>query len=207
MTADYGAIGTALRSAGWCRCEAFLPPQLTEALREELVQRQTAFAPAGIGRAAAQQLAPAVRADSTLWLDGGSPVQRNLFEQLETLRLALNRQLLLGLFDLEAHYACYAPGAYYERHLDTFRVNSFGDNAPQRILSMVLYLNESWRAQDGGELVLYDHTHSELARFAPESGSAVFFLSAEFPHAVLPTAATRLSIAGWFRDRPIANGR
>jgi SM-20-related protein len=205
MTADYSAIGAALRGAGWCRCEAFLPPQLTAALRKELVQRQAALAPAGIGRATVQQLAPAVRADSTLWLDGDSPAQRNLFEQLETLRHALNRQLLLGLFDLEAHYACYAPGAYYERHLDAFRD---GDNdSPRRILSMVLYLNESWRAQDGGELVLYDGVHNELARFAPESGSAVFFLSAEFPHAVLPTAATRLSIAGWFRDRPMANAR
>jgi SM-20-related protein len=197
--AEYRDIADALRAEGWCRRADFLPPELTAELRAELIERRTALVPAAIGRGRAQQLAPAVRADATLWLDGSSPVQRRLLEQLETLRLELNRHLLLGLFDLEAHYACYAPGAGYARHLDTFHAEEERVTAPRRILSLVLYLNENWQAADGGELLLWDGER-ELARCYPEGGSAVFFLSAEFPHTVLPPRAERYSVAGWFRD-------
>src|SRR5690606_38623821 len=107
-------------------------------------------------------------------------------------------RLQLGLFDYEAHFAHYAPGALYERHRDTFASD---DPRPRRVLSTVAYLNEGWEPADGGELLVFDAAGAELARVAPSSGAAVLFLSAEFPHEVRPARRERWSIAGWLRRR------
>jgi SM-20-related protein len=64
----------------------------------------------------------------------------------------------------------------------------------------VTYLNQDWRASDGGELVLYqDEADKNGLRILPEAGTVVLFLSDEFPHEVLPAKVDRYSIAGWFR--------
>jgi SM-20-related protein len=46
---------------------------------------------------------------------------------------ALKGALSLGIEEVEAHYACYAPGVDYARHVDRFR----DDDA--RVISLVLY--------------------------------------------------------------------
>lgn len=184
-------IASQLRSAGWCLVPAAWPPELVAALRADLLARRDAFAPAGVGRGG--ERVTAVRRDCTHWLDGGSAPQRELLAEMERLRLGLNRELLLGLFDFEAHYALYPPGGYYRRHFDAFR------GSASRILSTAHYLNEGWQPGDGGELVLWDAADREVARLAPHAGAALFFLSEEFPHEVLPAQRERLSIAGWFR--------
>ena len=114
------------------------------------------------------------------------------------MREALNRRLLLGMIELEAHYALYPPGAAYARHRDRFR----DDDA--RVLSTVLYLNADWREEDGGALRLYlggDAKNPHLDIY-PNAGTLVLFLSAEFDHEVLPATRERLSVAGWFRRSP-----
>ena len=116
---------------------------------------------------------------------------------MDELRIDLNRALLLGLEDLEAHYALYPAGARYARHRDRFH----DDDA--RVLSSVLYLNPDWRANDGGALRLHlgadaQNPHMDIY---PTLGTLVLFLSAELEHEVLPASRERLSIAGWFRNR------
>lgn len=153
--------------------------------------------PAAIGRGAARQHDAATRSDRRIWLDaldvGRAPALGALPAAFEHLRVALNRELLLGLDEVEAHLACYPPGARYARHLDRF----VDDDA--RVLSLVLYLNADWRAADGGQLLL------ELAtgrrEVLPESGTLVAFLSDRVWHEVLPTARPRWSVAAWFRRR------
>jgi len=113
---------------------------------------------------------------------------------MEALRVELNRALLLGLDELEAHYALYPAGARYARHSDCFR-----DDAA-RVLSSVLYLNSDWHRDDGGQLRLY-LPHDASLDIYPELGTLVLFLSAEFEHEVLPAKRERLSVAGWFRRR------
>ncbi|HEK0779309.1 TPA: 2OG-Fe(II) oxygenase, partial [Proteus mirabilis] len=92
-----------------------------------------------------------------------------------------------------AHFACYEKGAFYKKHLDAFKENV------TRRLTTVLYLNDEWAPQDGGELVIYDLDDNQLATVAPQGGRLVVFLSEQFPHEVLPTHKERISIAGWFR--------
>lgn len=191
-------IVSALRGEGWCLRQQWLAPDLCAVLREDLLRRVGAMVPAAVGRGGERRQADVERGDRTLWLDGEDAAQRRLLEQMSALRLALNRELLLGLFDYEAHYAHYPPGAFYRRHLDTFRERPERQQ-PRRVLSTVFYLNDGWQEEDGGELVLW-RGDCELARIAPCCGTAVFFLSDEFPHEVLPAAADRHSIAGWFRS-------
>jgi SM-20-related protein len=71
---------------------------------------------AAVGRGGEKQVRSEIRSDHVLWLDPAalSPAQSRFWEALETVRASLNRELFLGLFDLEAHLACYPPGAYYK---------------------------------------------------------------------------------------------
>lgn len=163
------------------------------ALRADLEAKRRHLSPAGVGRAGDHQLVESVRRDATLWLDGDSAPQQQLLAAMELLRFALNRELLLGLFDYEAHYAAYPPGGFYRKHVDAFRGGS------NRVLSTVVYLNPDWTGADGGELVLWDAAGVELVRLLPHAGDMLLFLSEEFPHEVLPARRERLSVAGWFR--------
>jgi SM-20-related protein len=136
-----------------------------------------------------------IRGDDTCWL--GEPLfaaERLLLADMERLRLELNGEAYLGLFDLEMHYAWYPPGAGYARHVDQPRGHE------DRVVSVVLYLNESWIPADGGQLRLFD---AESTRdVEPLAGRLVSFVTAGREHAVLPTQKGRLSLAGWFRRRP-----
>lgn len=195
---EFETIVDDLHAQGFCVCTNFVPLALVAALRAELHGVTAEFRDAGIGRDQLRQRDAQVRSDRILWLDADAPAQREFLLHVDALRAALNRHLQLGLFDCEAHFAHYAAGAYYRRHRDTFAAT---DNKPRRIVSSVVYLNEHWRAEDGGELVLYGADELELTRVLPVAGTAVFFLSEDFPHEVLPAQRERLSIAGWLRRR------
>ena len=63
-----------------------------------------------------------------------------------------------------------------------------------------MYLNKQWQEGDGGQLVLYcDEQDTKGIHIQPTFGTVVVFLSDEFPHEVLPSQRTRLSIAGCYR--------
>ena len=148
------------------------------------------------GAGAGHRLHGDVRGDHIAWLEppGATAAQRICLEQFETLRLALNRELQLGLLDFECHFAMYPPGAFYRRHLDRFATDD------RRALSCVLYLNEAWQAEDGGALRLYlPDRHRDVL---PRAGTLVAFLSERVEHEVLPAQRERLSLTGWFRRRP-----
>lgn len=194
-------IANDLRAQGFSVCTNFVLSAEVAALRDELHATATEFRAAGIGRDQVFQRDVTVRSDRIRWLDPQAPAQGELLARVEQLRLVLNRELLLGLFDYEAHFAHYDAGAFYQRHRDTFASAAIDDAKPRRIVSTVLYLNDDWDAGDGGELVLYDTDDSELRRVLPQAGTAVFFLSEEFPHEVLPARRERYSIAGWLRRR------
>ena len=70
----------------------------------------------------------------------------------------------------------------------------------RRTVTVVLYLNEEWQPDEGGELRLYlpdGRVHDVM----PLGGSLACFMSADFPHEVLPATRERLSLTGWFRRR------
>lgn len=173
----------------------FFPPDLiAELLRDLVAQRERgALTRAEIGRAGQDHLG--VRTDMTLWLDGESGAQNEYLRLMDALRMDINRDLMLGLFEFEAHYAQYEAGGFYKKHLDALQ------GARGRIVSTVTYLTPGWGANDGGHLVLYDDMDAEMLRILPQSGTVALFMSEDIPHEVLPPARPRCSIAGWFRCR------
>lgn len=195
------ALVEGVAAQGYAVVPQFLPPDAVAPLREhaEAAFAQARMRPAGIGRADGRIHDAAVRGDATLWLDDDMAdlPERRFLATLESVRLAANAALFLGLFDFEGHYARYPEGASYARHRDRFRDDD------TRVLSCVLYLNEGWRREDGGALRLYVEGGRAID-VRPDGGTLVAFLSGRFDHEVLPASRPRLALTGWFRRRPLA---
>jgi len=198
------ALASALETHGGCVIDALPDAQLTMALREDLrrLQASAALSTAAIGRGNRHRQRADIRGDATLWLDDPrcGQVAAQFFTAMDALRRALNRRLFLGLAEVEAHYAAYPPGAGYARHRDRFIDDGVQRERTgnTRTLSLVSYLNDDWRAHDGGALRL--HLTAGAVDVAPSGGRSVCFLS-EIEHEVLPATRERLSIASWMRTR------
>ncbi len=194
----------ALVEQGWFVGEGFLDAELCQALHRELMERaeRDALAAAGIGRGDEHQLRRDIRGDAIRWLDRESLAQRRYLEAMGELQRELNQALFLGLFEYEAHFAHYPPGAFYKKHLDSFRGRA------NRVVSTVGYLNPAWPADGGGEMAIFaaDEPEREVARVRPEAGNFACFLAETVPHEVLPTRLPRASIAGWFRRNASLGG-
>jgi len=203
-TATQVALVDALVEQGWYVGQGVIDQDLCHALHRELLHMadHNALDEAGIGRGQQHHLRKDIRGDAIHWLDRASEAQRRYLMAMEDLQQALNQSLFLGLFEYEAHFAHYPPGAFYQRHMDSFRGRA------NRVISTVGYLNPDWPADGGGEMVLYhpDDPSREVARVVPEAGTFACFLSETIPHEVLPTLKPRASIAGWFRRNASLGG-
>ncbi|UDL05717.1 2OG-Fe(II) oxygenase [Marinobacter sp. CA1] len=191
----FETIARDLGESGYSVNPGALPADLANGLAQQCRDMgMTLFDPAGIGREQDHHLNGFVRSDEICWMTGESDVGQAWLSWAADLQAYLNRRLFLGLFSFESHYAHYAPGDFYKRHLDAFRGQA------NRVLSLVVYLNPGWQPDQGGELVLYrDAQDRDGLKVTPALGTVVAFLSEEFPHEVLPAARHRYSIAGWFR--------
>jgi len=194
-------ITEGLATQGWSVTPQFASADLVRALGEEArtLLDAGAMRPAGVGTGQSARIEPSVRGDQILWLDPltATPSQWECLVGFEALRQTLNRELQLGLFEFEGHFAAYLPGASYGRHRDLPACSQ------SRVVSCVLYLNHDWCAEDGGQLRLYlDESGEENHRDVfPQGGTLVSFLSQRFWHEVLPATRSRLSLTGWFRRR------
>lgn len=190
-----------LRTHGFSIQAQALSPDFVATLRQEATGQN--LRAAGVGRHSAYGQHAEIRRDHIAWIEGTSPTQTQWLDWAQRLQVHVNRALLLGLFSFESHFAHYAPGAFYARHVDAFKGQS------NRVLSLVTYLNTDWDPADGGELVLYSDQdeQQELCRVSPEAGTVVLFLSEDFPHEVLPAKTDRHSIAGWYRINTSSGSR
>ncbi|NMH59295.1 2OG-Fe(II) oxygenase [Alteromonas ponticola] len=172
-----------------------LPALIAESLLSHQLSLNSAkYQDAGIGRGEDQITNRFVRTDEICWINGESDAGKRWLDWANELKNYLNRRLFLGLFSFESHFAHYPQGAFYKRHVDSFKGNT------NRVLSLVTYLNSNWSNDDGGELVLYqDETDHVGTRVVPLMGTLALFLSEDFPHEVLPAARDRYSVAGWYR--------
>ena len=196
-------VAADLERSGYCVVEDFLDANAIAALALECksMHEREELRPAAVGRAGGRNIDTNVRGDHTCWFDLAqfTRAQSTYWACMDALRISLNRHLLLGVDEIEAHYALYPPGARYARHRDRFR----DDDA--RVLSSVLYLNRAWGKTDGGALRIYVGEAAGVSEreshidIAPHAGTLVLFLSADFEHEVLPASRERMSVAGWFR--------
>lgn len=135
-----------------------------------------------------------IRGDSILWLD---PDEFDLavnyyFQKINQISRELNNVLFMGLNQFETHYAIYQPGTFYKKHVDQFQNNK------DRRISCVYYLNEGWKAEDGGALKVYNQEEQLLVSILPQADRFICFTS-DLPHEVELTHQTRVSIAGWLK--------
>ncbi len=198
----FGFIRNNLLEKGYSYHSEAMPPILMEMLWQHM--QDSRFNVAGIGRHQDHVVNHGVRSDEICWIAGNSAAGKAWLVWAEGLQTYLNRQLMLGLFSFESHFAHFPACGFYKKHKDAFKGEA------NRILSVVVYLNKDWQQGDAGELVLYDETGSEnILSVPPIFGSVIVFLSEDFPHEVLPTTKDRHSIAGWFRlnnFNPVATG-
>ncbi|WP_439484032.1 2OG-Fe(II) oxygenase [Cyclobacterium plantarum] len=190
-----------LYTKGWTVMDQYISEefriQLLKEQRELLYHGQ--FRHAGVGNGDTFAIKPEIRSDKVLWLDENqlTPLQQIYWNELDQLRIAINHRCFLGLRSFEAHFAMYPPGSFYLRHLDRFQSVNY------RIVSVILYLNDTWDESEGGALRLYftgSNGLEEHTDIFPIGGRLVVFLSGEIHHEVLPTKATRISLTGWYKD-------
>ena len=176
---------------GYAIAPAFAVADVVAALRERAMtlEKCGALVPAAVGRGDLRSVRADVRGDRIAWLDEAAPHDTEL-----------NAALCFGLWDFEAHYALYPPGAFYARHRDRFASEAAG--APSRVVSFVLYLNERWQPSDGGALRIHvdGERHVDVL---PRGGTLACFLAERFDHEVLPATRPRLAVTGWLRRRRI----
>ena len=187
-----------IQEKGWSVQPDFFTPELVKELRLTLGQfrEQGRLRQAGIGREKTFHIEQSIRSDQISWFDDHelSAAQQSFLSIMNELKQRVNESLLLGLFEIELHFAIYAPNAFYKRHLDQHK------NQDTRVLTIIAYLNENWLDTDGGELQIYLENHAAI-KIKPEAGTLVCFLSSEYEHEVLPANRERASLTGWFRKR------
>ena len=154
-----------------------------------------------VGRGPKKRLRSELRSDRIFWLDSRdlSDAQAAYWELMHRLKDRLNRIFYLGLFELEAHLACFPTGGFYRPHLDRHR------GTRSRVVSAVTYLDEDWCQSDGGQLRIFtDREAGERGPYLdifPEPGKLVLFLSGDVWHEVREAGRERHTLTGWFRRR------
>ncbi|MCB0486368.1 MAG: 2OG-Fe(II) oxygenase [Flavobacteriaceae bacterium] len=157
------------------------------------------FKKSGIGSVYNNQIIESIRGDFTFWIDKIRDVEINqFFDLIEEAKDKLNRYCYLSLSGYEFHLAHYPKGSFYKRHLDQF------NNRSNRMITMIVYLNENWKKEDGGELKIYKNDTEILIE--PLANRCILFKSALLEHEVLPTNIGRNSLTGWFLYQPSSVG-
>ena len=148
---------------------------------------------AGTGQKTDFEYNDLLRSDKIYWLDRNhnNIHENSFFDLMDSFIEYLNATCYTGIHDCEFHYTLYEAGSFYKTHLDQFRNND------SRQFSMIMYLNEEWKQDDGGELCI--HTDTIDQKIAPTNGKSVFFRSNELKHEVLLTHKPRMSITGWLK--------
>lgn len=158
------------------------------------------FDKAAIGSSRKRQVASSIRGDFIYWLHPSKDTGvAKLFELLDHLVVNLKRYLFLGISDYEFHFALYPPETRYEKHIDQFKGQS------NRLISVLIYLNEHWTPGDGGELKIFERDGTERL-VEPTAKRLVMFKSDTVEHEVMLTKTHRKSLTGWLLRQPASLG-
>lgn len=173
----------------------FISPELSQSLAQNLESYFDAglMHRAGIGKNILYKEDSEFRGDVIKWIDN-EPENESEMDFVKIIRSFieyLNITCFTGIQDFEFHYARYAVGSRYRKHVDQF-VTDQG-----RQFSLVIYLNQNWEESYGGALSLY--LNNVEYKLVPYGGRAVFFRSNVTEHEVNVATEVRYSIAGWLK--------
>lgn len=154
---------------------------------------------AGIGSSGEFQVNTSIRGDFIYWLDRVRDEKLEpFFGLMDELIQSLRKFCFLSLSGSEFHIAKYPEGSHYNRHLDQFNERS------NRQITVLIYLNEQWKAGDGGELKIYKNYEEILVE--PIARRLLLFKSDSIEHEVLTTNVPRYSLTGWLLHQPATVG-
>ena len=157
------------------------------------------FQPAKVGQASIEKRVPEIRTDLTYWLDRARDESLlPFFVKVESVMEELKYGLFLSLQGYEFHFALYPSSGFYRPHLDQFDARS------NRMISMIIYLNQDWHLGDGGELRI--HKEGLEIDVQPIMNRCVIFRSDCLLHEVLKANKPRRSLTGWLLKRPSGVG-
>lgn len=184
-----------LLDQGYGTVENFLSENQVTLLRNDLENLLASgkMKSAGIGQQSTFQNNREIRSDLIYWIEpeAANETEKEFLGLIQSLMLYLNHTCYTGLNAFEFHYAVYGVGSFYKKHIDQFKSDS------GRKYSVVIYLNEHWKDEDGGQLILYNE--GKEIRINPEAGRIVFFESDKIEHEVLPATRQRMSVTGWLK--------
>lgn len=224
-----------LSRKGYVIIRDFLPPDLVSDLRRDVssLRDKNKFKVARIGQDSTNALNTDIRVAETCFIGpsklGDCPdvARDRLYNTLDALRDDLTGNPALDEKDVatgelmraapaldkslfEMLYAYYPTGGFYRRHRDAIP----GSASVLRSYSLLMYLNEDWKQDDGGELRLHMDSggdflpEGEAPNFLdvePYGGTLVLFKSDKVPHEVLDTQAERAAIVGWYNRAATAS--
>ena len=197
MNSVFDRIADGLAEHGYAVVDQFLSQSEVDAILQldEFQSEGLSFKKAGIGNSKSLQIQEAVRGDFIQWLDKTTAPEsvKIYLNRIESLIQFLNQALFLSLKDVEVHMTVYPVGSFYKRHLDQFKQDD------HRKLSVICYLNNDWREEQGGQLRMY--LQGKSIDVLPTAGTLVIFRSDQIEHEVLPGTRPRFSITGWILDR------
>ncbi len=197
LSEKLNAIADGLADKGYAIIDNFLSHEEVKAIIElgYFNNGLNDFKKAGIGQRDEKQINEAIRGDFIKWIDRHTaPDEIKIYlNRLNELISFVHENLFISLKDYEVHLTMYPPGSYYKRHLDQFKKDD------HRRLSVICYLNENWKAEEGGQLRIYEEANQ--IDVLPEAGRLVCFRSDKLEHEVLPASRPRLSLTGWILDQ------
>lgn len=191
-----------LSSKDYVVIDDFLDESTYRTIRQHFLDKldQDTFDKAGIGALGQHTVKKDIRGDFTYWLERGRDTELGTYYDLiDELMFVMRRYCFLSIADGEFHYAYYPPGTHYEAHVDQFNERN------NRLISVVIYLNEGWQSGDGGELKIFREDGSDLL-VEPICRRCVLFKSADVLHQVMPTSKDRYSLTGWLLNNPVGIG-
>jgi len=176
--------------------ENFLSESLSLHLKENLIAlySKKLLQVAGTGNDAGFRQNNKFRTDIIYWLDRkhNNVYENSFFDLMDSFVSFLNKTCYTSIISYEFHYALYEKGSFYKKHVDQFKSND------SRQYSMIMYLNNEWKENDGGELCV--HHKNRFENISPIGGKTVFFKSSELEHEVLTSNKPRMSITGWLKS-------
>lgn len=192
-------VADGLAENGFAIIDDFLSAQEIQSILQldEFKNGLSQFKKAGIGKSQDKQINEAIRGDYIQWVDrtAAQPSIQAYLAKLNALISFVNQALFLSLKDYEVHMTIYPPGSYYKRHLDQFKKDD------HRKLSVICYLNENWKEEEGGQLRIY--LPEKSIDVLPVAGRLVCFRSDQLEHEVLAATRPRLSLTGWILDQHV----
>ena len=179
-------------------CNDFILPITVAGLRAniQVLSKSENMKPSGFGNKEDFQKDKSIRGDKINWIGEQSSDQFELIylKKIEKFILYLNKTCFTSIINFESHYSSYEKRSFYARHLDQFK------NEKGRKYSIVLYLNQDWKEEDGGLLSLYPKKGKQI-NISPLGGRMVLFRSDEMEHEVHASfTRERRSITGWLKN-------